>query len=215
MTRNNYYLILYVFFFVGIAGHFSEKYFNLMLVLTPYILLSLGILVLILSGALRNKNFLYWFIVTYSFTLLLEIIGVKTGIVFGDYSYGDVLGIKVFGVPLIIGFNWLFVIAGAVSLSCKFFGNTFIIILSSAILSVIFDYLLEPVAMNLGYWNWENGIIPVQNYIAWFLISFMASAGLMYFKNKDHSDYNYIKSSNMFMHYFIAQLIFFSALNFY
>lgn len=207
-------MILYVFFLVGIAGHFTGEYFSLMITLTPYILLSMGIFVLIFSGVLRSKQFIQWFIITYIVTFLLEVTGVHTGKIFGVYTYGDVLGLKLFGVPLIIGFNWLFVIAGAVSLSSIIFRNVFIVILSSAILSVIFDYLLEPVAMNLGYWNWENGIIPVQNYVAWFLISFTASSVLMYFKHKGNSEYNFIKFSNLFMHYFIAQIIFFTALNF-
>lgn len=210
--RSKYYLIFYIFFFVGIAGHFSEKYFDLMITLTPFILFSLGVLVLVFSGDLRSKQFIYWFVITYLFTLLLEIIGVKTGMIFGDYTYGDVLGLKLFGVPLIIGFNWLFVIAGAFSLSCFFSSNRFAIILSAAILSVVFDMLLEPVAVKLGYWEWLDGIIPFQNYAAWFLISAVASAGLLYFKDND--DYNIIKNSKMFMHYFLAQIIFFLALNF-
>ncbi|MEZ4690766.1 MAG: carotenoid biosynthesis protein [Ignavibacteria bacterium] len=112
-ARNNYFLILYVFFLVGIAGHFTDTYYDLMLTLTPYILLLMGIFVLLFSGVLRSVNFIKWFVVTYIVTVILEITGVKTGIIFGDYTYGDVLGFKLFGVPMIIGFNWLFVIAGA------------------------------------------------------------------------------------------------------
>ena len=35
--------------------------------------------------------------------MLSEIIGVKYGFIFGEYSYGNALGIKFMGVPLIIG----------------------------------------------------------------------------------------------------------------
>ena len=214
LPRKNYFLILYVFFIVGIAGHFSEKYYDIMLTLTPYILLGMGIFVLIISGVFRSQHFVKWFMITYLITLSLEVIGVKTGIIFGDYVYGDVLGLKIFGVPLIIGFNWLFVIFGAFSLSSMISSNNIIVVFLTAIFSVMFDYLLEPVAMKLGYWQWSDGIIPFQNYAAWFIIALTASIGLFYYKSKDVSEFNFVKSSNMFMHYFFAQIIFFLALNF-
>jgi putative membrane protein len=47
----------------------------------------------------------------------LEVVGVKTGLIFGEYKYGSTLGIKLFEVPLIIGFNWVFVILGSISIS--------------------------------------------------------------------------------------------------
>ena len=214
LPRNNYFLILYVFFIVGIAGHFSEKFYDAMLALTPYILFGMGIFVLIISGVFRSEHFVKWFIVTYLITLSLEVIGVKTGKIFGDYVYGDVLGFKILGVPLIIGFNWLFVLSGAISLSSMISNNKIIVVFLTAIFSVVFDYLLEPVAMKLGYWQWSDGIIPFQNYVAWFLISLTASAGLIYLKSREATEYFSINGSNVFTHYFIAQIIFFSALNF-
>ena len=36
-----------------------------------------------------------------------------------------------------------------------------------------FDILMEPAAMALNYWNWENGVVPFQNYLAWFVLSFI------------------------------------------
>ncbi len=174
----------------------------------------MGIFVLIFSGVFRSSDFMKWFAYTYMLTLLLEVIGVKTGMIFGDYIYGDVLGFKLFGVPLIIGFNWLFVIAGAFSVSSRISSNKIIIVSLSAVFSVLFDYLLEPVAMKLGYWEWKDSIIPVQNYAAWFIISLTASAGLVFFKSKNEKEYNLFKNTNMFLHYFFAQIIFFLALNF-
>jgi uncharacterized membrane protein len=48
----------------------------------------------------------------------------------------------------------------------------FLLVFLAAILAVVFDYVLEPVAINLNYWQWAYNIIPLQNYLAWFLISF-------------------------------------------
>ena len=36
----------------------------------------------------------------------IEVIGVKTGFIFGSYYYGAAMGIKILAVPLLIGLNW-------------------------------------------------------------------------------------------------------------
>ncbi|MBL0357516.1 MAG: carotenoid biosynthesis protein [Chitinophagaceae bacterium] len=45
------------------------------------------------------------------------------------------------------------------------------VITDGATLAVIFDWLIEPVAVKLGYWQWQSNDIPVYNYICWFIIS--------------------------------------------
>ena len=42
--------------------------------------------------------------------MLAEILGVRYGFIFGEYSYGNALGTKVMGVPLMIGVNWCILI---------------------------------------------------------------------------------------------------------
>ena len=37
----------------------------------------------------------------------IEVIGVHTSLIFGDYAYDTTLGFKVLDVPLMIGINWL------------------------------------------------------------------------------------------------------------
>ena len=62
--------------------------------------------------------------------------------------------------------------------------------------------------------NPNRNFIPFQNYVAWFLISLTASAGLIYLKSREATEYFSFNGSNVFTHYFIVQIIFFSALNF-
>ena len=45
-----------------------------------------------------------------------------------------------------------------------------------ALLMVGFDLLLEPAAVKLNYWVWVKDYIPVQNYLAWFGLSFVFTA---------------------------------------
>ena len=45
------------------------------------------------------------------------------------------------------------------------------LIIDGAILAVFFDWIMEPVAMKLGFWQWTNQQVPLYNYVCWFLIS--------------------------------------------
>jgi bisanhydrobacterioruberin hydratase len=97
----------------------------------------------------------------------VEVLGVWTGRVFGEYSYGEVLGLKVLNVPLLIGLNWaMLVFAIGVPMACTALPVWARIGISSAAM-VLLDLLIEPVAVHLGFWTWEQGNIPLQNYLAW------------------------------------------------
>ena len=34
-----------------------------------------------------------------------------------------------------------------------------------------FDAILEPLAVEMDFWNWANAHIPIQNFVAWFFVS--------------------------------------------
>jgi putative membrane protein len=97
----------------------------------------------------------------------VEVLGVWTGRVFGEYSYGEVLGLKVLNVPLLIGLNWaLLVFATGVPMARTALPVWAKVLLSSAAM-VALDLLIEPVAIRLGFWSWEQVAVPIQNYLAW------------------------------------------------
>lgn len=192
---------IYIIFFVGIVGHLYDPLRNLMLLLTPGTLLLTGLIVLFYSYKSSTNNFLLWAAFTYIITFILEVVGVKTGMIFGEYNYGSTLGIKLFDVPLIIGFNWVFVILGSIAISRLMTDNIFLSFIISAFIAFIFDLILEPIAIKLNYWSWYEGIIPIQNYIAWFVIAFIASVFFLKLNLKLRSDIS--------IHYFFIQLVFF------
>lgn len=166
--------IIYILFFVGAFAHPIEFLKPIMIALTPFtLLITTSIIVLNLLFE-KNKKLFFWLTIFFILTMLVEIIGVSTKIIFGNYVYGNVLGLKFFDVPIIIGFNWVLIILGAIQTSQKIFNNNILILLSSSFLTLIFDIVLEPVAIKLNYWSWNNNIIPFQNFIAWFLISFFS-----------------------------------------
>ena len=192
---------LYLIFTVGIIGHIFPSLLNIMLWLTPLTLFLTGSVVLYYSYKSSNNIFLIWALITYAITFTLEVIGVKTSLIFGEYSYGNVLGLKVLEVPLIIGFNWVFVILGSISVSQLISTNKIIIAITSASISVLFDYVLEPIAIKLNYWQWADTIIPLQNYIAWFFIAFISVLIFSYLKVN--------VKSKIGLHYLVIQFVFF------
>jgi len=192
---------LYIIFFVGIIGHLYDPLRNLMLLLTPATLLLTGLIVLFYSYKTSTNKFLLWAVFTYVTTFILEVIGVKTGLIFGEYNYGSTLGIKLFDVPLIIGFNWVLVILGSISIARLLTSNIFLSAIISAFIAFIFDIILEPIAVKLDYWIWVGGIIPIQNYLAWFVIALISAIGLNYLKVK--------VNSKVSLHYLLVQFVFF------
>ena len=83
--------------------------------------------------------------------MIVEIIGVQTNLLFGTYSYGDILGLKVFDVPLAIGFNWLVLsICSRDFISIFNLGKKAKVVLR---ILVIIDLIIEPVAVSLDFGN--------------------------------------------------------------
>lgn len=152
---------------------------------------------LLLSMALlfwtqEDRNVFFWLftLATMLTGIAVEIIGVNTGLLFGNYSYGEILGPKWKAVPLIIGVNWFIVIfCSGIAITTllqkitKPIDNTaaepspvikaISVITDGATLAVAFDWLIEPVAIKLGFWKWEGNEVPLYNYVCWFVISLL------------------------------------------
>jgi putative membrane protein len=160
---------------VGAFGHLVPTLLPLMLTITPWFLLIFGLIVLVPYVRSRDWPTLIWAGGTYVVTFALEAIGTKTGLVFGPYTYGNVLGPMLLEVPVVIGFNWVLVILGFAVLTEALIKNRWIALVATAAAATLFDVVLEPVAIGLGYWTWHTGHVPFQNYVAWFIISFAAT----------------------------------------
>jgi bisanhydrobacterioruberin hydratase len=199
------FIFVYIIFFVGIVGHVNSHTFDIMIMLTTYTLFMMGTFVLYHAVKKNGLPILFWAAGTYIVTFTLEAVGVHTGAIFGGYDYGEVLAPSLFGVPLIIGYNWVFVILGAACITQYFITRPVLFALITGIIAVIFDVFLEPVAIQLGYWSWETGYIPLQNYAAWFAISFAAAFILRRFRIAFYTP--------VAIHYFVAQAVFFISLN--
>ena len=57
----------------------------------------------------------------------------------------------------------------------------FVKALLAAVIMVTLDFLIEPVAISLGFWFWTTPDIPLQNYLGWFAIAFVLCLGFHFF----------------------------------
>jgi putative membrane protein len=106
----------------------------------------------------------------------VEVAGVNTGTLFGVYAYGKTMGPRLWGVPLVMGLTWLMMMYLTVSAVQSYSMHPVYRTVLSAVLMVMYDFLLEPVAMWLNMWNWKGGDVPMMNYIMWFLVSLVLAA---------------------------------------
>ena len=116
------------------------------------------------------KNRVYLAVTAIIIGMIVEIIGVNSGLIFGNYSYGPLLGLKIFGVPLLIGITWLLVTLSAWQIVSFSNLGKFAKIIVAAGLVVMFDLVLEQFATAYSLWAWQDAVIPLKNYITWFVV---------------------------------------------
>lgn len=168
-------LILVVFHIIGLVLFLSSDEAS---DLTWMNLTLCGLLVFLgdLDHDLKNTwKKLIVFLLIYWGGFFIEYIGTTTGLLFGDYSYGEVLGWKWLGVSLIIGVNWYAIVLASVNFARLFFKNKWLVILIGAALCVVMDLIIEPVAIEYEFWTWHSGEIPVFNYVTWFIFALIFS----------------------------------------
>jgi bisanhydrobacterioruberin hydratase len=74
------------------------------------------------------------------------------------------------------------------------------VIVDGATLAVFIDWIMEPVAVQLGYWKW-NGEIPIYNYICWFVVA-IAMLAIFHFCK-------FNKQNKFAVHLLMIQVLFF------
>jgi uncharacterized membrane protein len=139
---------------------------------------------------------------------LIEVTGVHTGHIFGQYYYGPTLGWAVLEVPITIGFTWAILCLGSAYTVLYFLpniSNKWLFGLCGALITTLLDVLIEPVAIYFNFWQWHRGIIPLQNYLAWFICSFVLIYSLLEAAKKNQN--------NIAIHLLLLQALFFISLN--
>ncbi|MFM8450228.1 MAG: carotenoid biosynthesis protein [Haliscomenobacter sp.] len=164
--------VLTIFYLVGIAGILIPIH-PAFIRLTPFnLLLSAGILMAFQPAPnTRTKQLV---IICFITGFLAEVIGVKTGLLFGNYTYGEVLGFKIWDTPLLIGINWILVTFSAASFIQWLLPRGTAVslrVVLAALAMVGLDLLIEPDAIQYQMWTWNEGVIPLRNYLGWFVVA--------------------------------------------
>ncbi len=198
-------IIIVLFHLVGLYGFLTPALELLFIKLVPYhLLLMLGLMVFTVND--RSLGLIKFTAVVYLVGFFIEVIGVNTGQIFGDYIYGTALGIKLWATPLLIGVNWLILVySTGVFLETYNFKSKWLFSALGAGILLGIDFLIEPVAIKFDYWSWFEGVIPVQNYLGWYIFSYCL---FLFF-----SASNFNKKNKAAVVLLFAQLCFFLALN--
>ena len=196
--------LVWLFHVCGVIGiGFSNK--ELFISFTPINLL-ISFFLLFSNQIQVNSNTIKTACSIFLIGMIAEILGVNYGYIFGEYTYLDNLGMKIMGVPLMIGIQWVILSFITGSFAHYFFNNKkFKSIILGVFLMILLDVLIEPVAPDLGFWIFESEVAPLQNYIGWFLIAIPAQIIFHYGVEKKEIAF----SSNLL----IVNFFFFGVLN--
>jgi putative membrane protein len=168
---------------------------------TPFNLL-LGVILLYWNFPPKNgwRSLFVWTLI-YLIGTGVEVVGVHTGLLFGDYVYGRNLGLKVSGVPLIIGINWVVLTFLTATLSKRLIRNKWLALFCGAFMMVVLDFFIEPIAPIFDYWSWDAGAAPISNFVHWFIVSFVMQV---------IAQIDIHRGDNPFpIHHFASQVLFF------
>ena len=137
---------------------------------------------LLLINCNSHKWFFHMVILGFLTGMITEILGVQRGWIFGDYQYGDALGYKILGVPMLIGVNWALLTIITAAIAQQFYENLFMRIVIGVCLMIFLDLLIEPIAPVLDFWAFEGGNAPLQNYIGWTAVAIFLQSIFHYFR---------------------------------
>jgi len=132
---------------------------------------------------LGRKDALILFAVLGLFALSIETVAIFTGFPYGHFAYSDLLGYKLLGTtPWTVAFAWTPLILTAYVVAEKLVSAVWQKIALIAILLVVFDLVLDPGAVKMGFWSFENGGwyygVPWINFAGW-VFSGLIGAGIL------------------------------------
>ena len=170
------------FYAIGLAGMVLPFSFPLFLKLIPFALLLSFFAIFLFHEQKIDLKTIVVFAIIFLAGFFVEVIGVNTGVIFGEYSYGEGLGYKLFNTPLMMGINWVLMIYLSSSLVSQLNIKPILSVFLASASMIIYDLVTEQVAPVFDMWSWTGNSVPIQNYISWFLIAVVFHLLLKIFK---------------------------------
>ena len=138
------------------------------------------------------QNIVQLALIACTISMVSEIIGSKTGLIFGgEYKYNakNTPGYVFMGIPVLIPIAWFGLIYMALNLALCIYrspssvdldSSMFVLIFLPSIMLSFIDLVLDPLAVNENRWAWKiSGKyygIPILNFFGWFSISVLILA---------------------------------------
>ena len=206
-VKNGLYFDLIFISVIHLAGIIGIYFFQSTFFLrTSSVSILIPLFLFCYRSHLTNKDALL-FVSVFVIGYTAEFLGVNYQILFGNYSYGRSLGVKLFDVSLIIGCNWLLLALISQALIKKIVVNRWLIIIFSSLLMVLIDLYIEPVAPLLDFWEFKENIVPFSNYRDWFMVALIIQF-ILSFRNTQVNMFNWS------LGYLIILVLFFSFFHF-
>jgi putative membrane protein len=140
------------------------------------IVLGFGAAVLGLAAAVGAPRGLAGAAAVVAVTLVVELIGARTGWPFGQHGYGSELGYKVLGlIPFVIPLSWFLMLYASLGIALRFGRGSAVTLVLAALGLFAWDVLMEP-AMSAAYpfWVWRSSGVyygmPLANWMSWLVI---------------------------------------------
>ena len=163
------------------------------------IILNLGLF--FVFSLYQYKNFLAYLIVAV-LGFSIEVLGVNYGWFFGEYAYGQNLGVKIAGTPVLIGLNWAMLVIVTGQIARSFLPKKWMQVGFAAGLMLFLDVLMEETAPNFNFWEFKSEAVPISNFVAWFAFAVLFQLIVQGLNSKGDSKISY--------HIYIVQFLFFA-----
>lgn len=161
-------IIVYAVGTIGILSRYSERFVEL-----TFANLVLTALLLLLNAEGLGRRAAVGVLLSIVVGFSVEVLGVKTGVIFGEYHYTDRMGPRLFDVPLVIGVNWAILIHAVHTwVGARIHSSSLMAVVGATAMTAL-DGVMEPVAIRLRFWVWRGDTVPLRNYLAWWVVSFV------------------------------------------
>ncbi|MEM9981910.1 MAG: carotenoid biosynthesis protein [Bacteroidota bacterium] len=193
-------IVVHFFGLLGISSSYQAWFLDF-----TWLNLSLTVVLLLINTTDLDTKISAAFLLVATIGFIMEALGVATGVIFGSYYYGETLGIKFFGVPLTIALNWAALAFAAAFLVRRLRIPWALQAVIGGFIPVGLDSLMEPLCHILDFWYWKDNIVPLENYVVWYLLGTLF-VGFFIKVIKGHHN-------RLAVYYLVILVVFFAALN--
>ena len=144
--------------------------------------LFLALVIILLHFNQFNAGVILLLVITFVLGFVVEILGLNFGLIFGNYSYGQNLGFMCFGVPLMMSVILILLIIIKSDIPRIVSKNILETTLVASALITALHMIIEISATRFDFWEFDDRVVTIQNYLIWFGTAFIANMVYQYFK---------------------------------